>query len=267
MPRYRCRQLYPDLGAACAAPANGGCWLVPAWAEGVQPSPIEDWHSWLNEMSPVPWQATITIDAMAAQTSQTTTRRRSAVSNDAPFAPVLRKLGSADRPHVEAHLLRLDARDRRMRFCSVVSDQSISLYCEQIDWSQTIGLGCFMDGQLRGTAELKMAREAPTSVAELAITVELSFQDKGIGTALLRRMLAIARNRFVGRVYMICLLENRKMQHVADKLEANLTFCEGEVEGHIWLSLPTYLSVVEEASMDGQALWRAVLAADTTAVP
>ncbi len=161
--------------------------------------------------------------------------------------------------------MRLDAADRRMRFCHVVCDRSISLYSEQIDWSQTIGLGCFTDGQLRGMAELKMARETATSAAEVAITVEPSFQSNGIGTMLLRKMLTVARNRFVGRVYMICLLENRKMQHIAGKLEADLTFREGEVEARIWPPLPTYLSLIEEASIDGQALWRAVLNTDTTA--
>ena len=83
---------------------------------------------------------------------------------------------------------------------------------------------------------------------------------------LLRKMLVIARNRFIGRIYMICLLQNRKMQQITRKQVANLTFFEGEVEAQIWPLLPTYLSLIEEASIDGQALWRAVLAAEGTAV-
>jgi GNAT superfamily N-acetyltransferase len=201
---------------------------------------------------------------MVRQTGQSATPRRSAALNQAPRILVLQKLGSVDRSHIEAHLLRLDAVDRQMRFCGMVSDRSISLYCEQIDWSLTINLGGFIDGQLRGMAELKMTRGIPASIAELAITVEQAFQDKGVGTALLQKMLVIARNRFVGKICMICLSENRKMQHVADKLDANLIFREGEVEGRIWPSLPTYLSFVEEASMDGQALWRAMLDMDAT---
>jgi hypothetical protein len=75
---------------------------------------------------------------------------------------------------------------------------------------------------------------------------------------MIRKMLTIARNRFIRKVYMICLLENQKMQRVAGKLEAELTFCEGEAEASIWPSVPTYLSLIEEVSMDGQALWRAM---------
>ena len=255
--------LIRGLGSACKAPTSSGCRLVLEWVEGIQPSPIRDCPPWLTARAILDEHVVIAIDAMVSQTGQSAAQRRFVASNDAAFTLVLQKLGSAD--HVEAHLLRLDATDRQMRFCGMVSDQSISLYCEQIDWSQTIALGCFIDGKLRGMAELKMADEAPASIAELGITVERSFQNKGIGTALLRRMLTIARNRFVGRVYMICLLENHKMQHVAGKLEANLTFHEGEVEGCIWPSSPTYLSLVEEASMDGQALWRAMLDTDRAA--
>ncbi len=195
-------------------------------------------------------------DARVRDPGNNATSRQSAVSIDVPFLPVLQKLGSLDRSHIEAHLLRLEAADRQMRFCGMVSDQSICTYSEQIDWSETNVLWCFVDGELRGMAELKVAGFAAT--AELAITVEQSFQNKGIGTALLRRMLTIARNRFVARVYIICVLENRRMQQVARKLQADLVFREGEVEGSIWPSVPTYLSLIEEASMDGQALWRAI---------
>jgi len=198
-------------------------------------------------------------DAMTAQSSEPLVPNPSSVSIDAPVIPVLRKLGAVDRHDVETHLLRLDSTDRRMRFCHVVSDRSIALHCEHIDWSRTIGLGCFIDRHLRGMAELRLGREITGSIAELAITVETSFQNKGIGTMLLRKMLTIARNRFVGRIYMICLLENRRMQHIAGKLEANLTFREGEVEARLWPPLPSYLTLIEEASIDSQALWRAVL--------
>ena len=58
---------------------------------------------------------------------------------------------------------------------------------------------------------------------------------------------------------MICLLDNYKMQHVASKLEADLTYREGEAEACILPSVPTYFSLFEEVSMDGQAFWRALL--------
>jgi hypothetical protein len=57
------------------------------------------------------------------------------------------------------------------------------------------------------------------------------------------------------------------MQHVAGRLDADLTFCEGEVEASIWPSVPTYLSLIEEVSMDGQTLWRAMFDSSNTAEP
>jgi GNAT superfamily N-acetyltransferase len=199
---------------------------------------------------------------MSEQNRQSADQPQSASLRETPSIVVFRKLGSTNRKVVETHLLRLDATARRTRFGGTFSDRSISQHCERIDWPLTIALGCFIDGQLRGMAELKTETGVTASIAELAITVEPAFQNQGIGTKLLRKLLTIARNRFIRRVNMICMVENRKMQHVADKLEADLTFSEGEVEGRIWPSMPTVFSLVEEAWMDGEALWRAALAKD-----
>ena len=186
---------------------------------------------------------------------------------DALHLPALQKLRPIDLKHIEEHLLRLDGPDRRMRFCGRVSDQAISAYSQRIDWSATFVLGCFIDNELRGMAELRVVQKNPGAAAELAITVERAFQNKGIGTTLVRKMLAIARNRYIARVYMICLLDNRHMQHVARKMEADLVFREGEVEANIWPAMPTYLSIVDEASIDGQALWRAMFDIDVGSSP
>lgn len=201
----------------------------------------------------------VSIDTRLRHLRRSATPRMPGASIDASFFPALRKLRPADQDDVEAHLLRLGAADRQMRFCGSVSDRSIIAYCEQINWSETIVLGCMIDGQLRGMAELIPEREHVATAAELAITVEQPFQDQGIGTELLRKMLTIARNRAIGKVYMICLIDNRRMQHVAEKLAANLVVDVDEVEGFIRPVGATYFTLAEEVLMDGQALWRAVL--------
>lgn len=201
------------------------------------------------------------------RSGQTVPHHRPGVPLDGPFTPVLRKLCPVDQAHIEAHLMRLAPSDRRMRFCGTASDQATIAYSKSIDWSDTIMLGCFVDGHLRGMAELRVFGEHAYATAELAITVEQAFQNKGIGTTLIQRMLAIARNRFVSKVNMICLSENHKMQHVVAKLEADLTVSEGEAEASIWPAVPTYLSLIEEVSMDGQALWRAMFEPSTTIMP
>lgn len=176
----------------------------------------------------------------------------------AAFSLFLQKLRPVDLNRVREHLLRLDAADRRMRFGGTVSDRSIGVYCERIDWSRTTLLGAHVNGMLRGVAELQFTEGVHPPTAELAFSVERPFQDQGFGTALLRKALTVARNRAIREVYMTCLLENRKMQQVARKLEASLVVHVGEVEGCIQPTSATLLSLAEEAAMDGQALWRAV---------
>lgn len=153
-----------------------------------------------------------------------------------------------------------------MRFCGRVSDGAIRAYCERIDWSKTTILGCFVDREMRGVAELVHTQRAIPGNAELALTVEKPFQDQGFGTELLRKTLVLARNRYVSTVYMVCLLENRKIQHIARKFEASLVFHGGEVEGKIWPPWPTWLSFIEEAASDGHALFRATFETATSSV-
>ena len=88
-------------------------------------------------------------------------------------------------------------------------------------------------------------------------SAERPFQNRGIGTTLLQKALVVARNRFTSTVYMTCLLENKKMQRIAHNCGASLVIHEGESEGTIWPPWPSYLSLVEEAATEGQALFRA----------
>ena len=170
---------------------------------------------------------------------------------------VLQKLWEADRDCLEAHLLRLDPEDRQMRFCAAMSDRAIHRYCRSIDWIMTTVLGCFAGKELRGVAELVVTASGFSARAEVALSVERAFQSRGIGTELLRRTLSIARNRYIGSVHMLCLLDNHKMQHIARKFDAELTIHQGEVEGKIWPPWPTLLSFIEEVAADRRALFSA----------
>lgn len=172
-----------------------------------------------------------------------------------PAAPLFRKLTPADAEEFEAHLLRLDAADRRMRFCSSVSDEVVRDYCAAIDWPKAVVLGCFVGSELRGAAELRLIENTPLK-AEFALTIEAGFQDRGLGTELLRRSLVAARNRCITTVTMICMLENARMQRIARKFDSVLVLEDGEIEGRLRTSWPTYLSLLEEAAGDAQAWFR-----------
>ena len=181
-------------------------------------------------------------------------RRRRKASE--PPRPLFRKLTEAEAAHYQAHLLRLDSADRRMRFCGGVSDTAVIEHCAAIDWTQTVIIGCFVGDKLRGAAELRLLDSTPLQ-AEFALTIEQGFQDRGLGTELLRRSLIAARNRCITTVTMICLIENARMQRIARKFDSVLALEEGEIEGRLKTSWPTYLSWLEEAAGDAQAWFRA----------
>ena len=172
-----------------------------------------------------------------------------------PPRPLFRKLTEAETPHYQAHLLRLDSADRRMRFCGGVSDTAVIEHCAAIDWAKTVILGCFVGAELRGAAELRLLDSDPLQ-AEFALTIEQGSQDRGLGTELLRRSLIAARNRCITTVTMICLIENARMQRIARKFDSVLALEEGEIEGRLKTSWPTYLSLLEEAAGDAQAWFR-----------
>ena len=173
-------------------------------------------------------------------------------------APTFRKLTAVDSALIEAHMLRLDAENRRLRFCAPAGDAFIRKYCAGRDWPASILVGAFVDGVLRGVGELVRLKYVPQQTAEIALSVEDSYQNDGIGSELLRRLLTLARNRCINRLYMLCIPENVKMQAIARKFDANLLRQPGEIEGRIWPFWPSYGSMVEEMVEDGWAIFHAV---------
>ena len=95
--------------------------------------------------------------------------------------------------------------------------------------------------------------------AEAAFSVETVYQDQGIGSDLMGRIVRAARNRGIRRLYMSCLAENSKMQAIARKHEADLRFEYGEVIGEIMPDTPNYFSIMAEAAEDRVGFMIAVL--------
>ena len=110
----------------------------------------------------------------------------------------------------------------------------------------SIVLGGFVAGALRAVGELKPIGGAWPRAAELAVSVEQPFRGRGLGTELCRRLVVRARNRFVARVHMLCLLDNRPVQRIARGLGGALRFHPGEVEAELQPPWPDPLSALEE---------------------
>lgn len=173
--------------------------------------------------------------------------------------PIYRTLLPAERHRYSGHLLRLDRADRYARFTGTVSDSVIERHGRTLDWGPTTVVGCFHGGELRGAVELCTDRLIWPNHAELAVSIEKSLQEKGVGTALVRRALTIARNRGVERVYMLCLAENRRMRALARRFDGTMELDGGELTIAITLPPPNQFSLALEAFDAGSGVCGAVL--------
>lgn len=185
--------------------------------------------------------------------------------------PIYRKLLPTERHRYLAHLLRLDRADRHARFTGTISDSVIERHCRAIDWGRTTIIGAFLQGELRGAVELCTDRMIWPHRAELAISVEAGLQGLGVGTALVRRALTVARNRRIEEVHMLCLASNRRMRALAFRFDGSAELDGGEMTISIVLPPPNQFSFALEAMEDGAGAFGAMLdqwqASNTGALP
>lgn len=173
--------------------------------------------------------------------------------------PAFRKLLPTEMSLYREHLLRLDRGDRYARFAGTVSDGIIEEYCRKLDWGRTIIVGCFILGELRGAVELCTDRLLWPNKAELAVSVETSLQERGVGSLLIRRALTIARNRSIRQVHMICMAGNLRMRALARRHGGRVEVDGGEATVLIELPHPNQFSFALEALEDGAGAVGAVL--------
>jgi len=175
----------------------------------------------------------------------------------------IRKLWVGEAHKYREHLLRLDPESRHNRFGGGVSDEFIANYVRLTLSLDAVVHGFFVDGQLRGAAELRTLGDSPDDGAEAAIAIEKRWQSHGVGSALLERTILAARNRGIKHLHMSCLAHNRRMQQLARKFEADLTFDFGSVVGEVEAPFPTPMSLWREAVADTHGFATAVFDAQT----
>lgn len=180
-------------------------------------------------------------------TTSITERAEGPVQERGPERAHIRRLWRADGRALREHLLRLDLETRRDRFASALSDGAVADYARRAVVAPGLVLGAFVDGQLRGVAELRPLGEGPgPRAAEGAFSVEKPYRLRGLGTALFDRVSLAARNRGIRRLMVRCLPHNRAMQALAKKFGGELKLDRGETEGFITLDLPTPFSLWRE---------------------
>jgi GNAT superfamily N-acetyltransferase len=168
-----------------------------------------------------------------------------------PHGTVIRKLWIGEADIYRDHLLRLDADSRRNRFAGAVSDEFVREYAELSFGIDALIHGFFVDGTLHGAAELRPIGAPLMREAEAAFSIEKPWQSHGVGSVLLERTLLAARNRGIKFLHMACLVDNRRMQQLARKYDAELTFDFSNVVGEVATPRPTPLSVMREILADG----------------
>lgn len=162
----------------------------------------------------------------------------------------IRKLWPTEFDKFRDHLLRLDKSSRRMRFAHGVTDSFIEGYAARINDMTAVVYGYVVEGEVRAAAELRMSGYAWEPVAEAAFSVEAAFQNRGLGSELMGRIIRAARNRGVQHLLLSCLADNAKMQTIARKYEAALRLEYGEVIGDIIPDQASCFSMLAEVMED-----------------
>jgi GNAT superfamily N-acetyltransferase len=180
-----------------------------------------------------------------------------------PDSGMVRKLWINETDIYRDHLLRLDRENRHRRFSGTVSDEFIIHHTASANEIGVVVHGFFVDGVLRGAAELRSFGSVFAREAEAAFSIEQPWQSHGVGTLLLERTLLSARNRGIKLLSMHCLADNQRMQQLARKFEAGLKFDFGSVVGEVDPPRSTPLSLMREAVADAHGVATAILDAQS----
>ena len=188
------------------------------------------------------------------------------MSNATPLAHV-RRLWRSDRDAMHAHLMRLDPDSRRLRFGGAVSDAFLGQYVDRCFGQGDLMFGVFVEGVLRGAAELRSEKaiwaEGPPLGrhirAEAAFSVEAEMRKQGIGVKLFERIQEAAQNHGVEEIEILCLPENVAMRRLAGKFANSFRFEDDFVHCTLKARRPTPFSMLREVGRDIADLGEAAL--------
>lgn len=161
---------------------------------------------------------------------------------------VIRRLSVFDHDAFTQHLLRLDADSRQLRFGMIAGDAFLIEYSKGCTRWDVVIFGYFVEGIMRGAAELRPLSGESRHEAEVAFSVESDWRGQGIGGKLFEKLIRAARNRGFRRLYMSCLATNRPMQALAHKFAADVTFERGGTTGVVDPGERTMVSLIDEAA-------------------
>lgn len=155
----------------------------------------------------------------------------------------IRRIFKHELPRVEAFYLSLSDADRYNRFCGQLSSFAVSKYVLGIDLTKNVVVAAFdSEGRMLGVAEANMTDDT----VEGAFAVSAFARGRGLGKALVDRVVLEGKLAGKSRYVITCLANNRAMVHLAQRIGMKLTPCYPEMEASISL---------EEASLQERLSW------------
>lgn len=184
-------------------------------------------------------------------------------ASDKPLI-LVKELSPRSRRHLLRHFLALEEKDRLLRFGTKLSDELVTRYVEQIDFTRDTIFGVY-DRKLRllGVGHLAFApREASrvsgatikARVAEFGVSVAAAARGMGVGTKLFERGAMRCRNVDVDTLYMHCLSSNKVMMHIARKAGMEIHRDYGEADAYLKLQPANSVTVFQEAMEEQVAM-------------
>ena len=153
------------------------------------------------------------------------------------------EIGPKFRPHVARHLLRLNTRDRYLRFGYVASDEQIQRYVNSLNFERDHVYAIFDHAlEVVGMAHLAFAVSDEQRAAEFGVSVTKEFRGRGWGKRLFERAAVHAVNSGIDTLYIYALSENATMLHIARKAGAIIEQEGGDSEARVRLPRATFAS-------------------------
>jgi GNAT superfamily N-acetyltransferase len=144
-----------------------------------------------------------------------------------------REVSESDFAAVRNHLVRLDKDSLYQRFGFSVSDERLAQHVDSMRDRDATIFGCWVLGRIRGVGELRRFGSGPDLRAEAALTVERSFQDLGLGHALMTRMIEEAERYGVREILVGFDFRDRHMRRIVEQAGASLHFEGADCIGRI----------------------------------
>lgn len=170
------------------------------------------------------------------------------------FGGAYRSLFAFEKAAYLAHLKRLSAQDRRLRFHRAMTDAALAAHVERLFSDQPFGrlrqvIGWFRDGVLRGAAEVQVYPIKPCGLeAEAAFAVETAHRRRGVGRELMQRAALFARNRGATRLHIATERTNRPMLRLAMRSGAEFEISGLDADGVLTSDPSSVFSVFLEAA-------------------